>query len=411
MQEGGNVPAIRFAGFTGDWERWKLGDVGQTYTGLSNKTRDDFGHGQARFVTYMNVFSNPVANLEMTEPVEIDLKQNEVKVGDVFFTTSSETPEEVGMASVLLEKQGITYLNSFCFGFRPTEKFDSYYLAYMLRSRPIREKIILLAQGISRYNISKNKIMEIAVSVPLMDEQKLVGQYFHNLDHFIALHQHKYLQLCNVKKSMFEKMFPKDGTSVPEIRFAGFTGVWRPCKLGELAEKTYGGGTPTTNIEAFWNGSIPWIQSSDITDGKLFGVIPRKYITQYGLSNSAAQVVPENSIAIITRVGVGKLAFMPFSYTTSQDFLSLSKLNTDPLFTVYACYKKLQSELSSVQGTSIKGITKDELLAKVIMVPRYDEQQQIGSFFEHLDYLITLHQRRLSLLQNIKKSCLEKMFV
>ena len=180
--------------------------------------------------------------------------------------------------------------------------------------------------------------------------------------------------------------------------------------MSDLAEKTYGGGTPTTSNEAYWNGDIPWIQSSDVVDGKLLGVEPRKWITQDGLNNSAAQLIPGNSIAIITRVGVGKLAFMPYSYATSQDFLSLSKLNAEPLFTVYACYKKLQSELNAVQGTSIKGITKDELLAKNIMVPRYAEQQQIGAFFKQLDNLITLHQRKFEKLTNVKKSMLEKMF-
>ena len=206
-REGSRFPEIRFAGFAEPWERRKLGDIGETYTGLSGKTKDDFGHGQARFVTYMNVFSNPISNPEMTEPIEIDPKQHEVEVGDVFFTTSSETPEEVGMSSVLLEKQGKTYLNSFCFGFRPSEKMDSYYLAYMLRSEPAREKIILLAQGISRYNISKNKVMEIAVSLPSLDEQKLIGQYFRQLDNLITLHQHKLEKLQAIKKSMLEKMF------------------------------------------------------------------------------------------------------------------------------------------------------------------------------------------------------------
>ena len=176
---------------TNAWEQRKLGEMGQTYTGLSGKTKDDFGHGQARFVTYMNVFSNPISNPEMTEPIEIDPKQNEVEVGDVFFTTSSETPEEVGMSSILLEKRGKTYLNSFCFGFRPSEKIDSYYLAYMLRSESARAKITLLAQGISRYNISKNKVMEIAVSLPSLDEQKMIGQYFSQLDNLITLHQRK----------------------------------------------------------------------------------------------------------------------------------------------------------------------------------------------------------------------------
>ena len=202
----------------------------------------------------------------------------------------------------------------------------------------------------------------------------------------------------------------QDNEKKPALRFKGFTDPWEQRKISELAEKTYGGGTPTTSNETFWNGNIPWIQSSDIVDGKLMGVEPRKYITQTGLNSSATQLVPKNSIAIITRVGVGKLAYMPFSYSTSQDFLSLSKLNTEPFFTVYACYKKLQSELNTVQGTSIKGITKDELLAKTISVPVYSEQKQIGSFFAQLDTLITLHQRKYEKLVNIKKSMLDKMF-
>ena len=98
---------------------------------------------------------------------------------------------------------------------------------------------------------------------------------------------------------------------------------------------------------------------------------------------------------------------MPYSYATSQDFLSLSKLNVEPFFAVYACYKKLQSELNAVQGTSIKGITKDELLAKSIMVPRYAEQQQIGAFFKQLDKLITLHQRKLDEMKRQKKALMQ----
>lgn len=212
--KGHSEPVIRFPEFSDAWEQRKLGDIGETYTGLSGKTKEDFGHGQARFVTYMNVFSNPISNPEMTEPIEIDPKQNEVEVGDVFFTTSSETPEEVGMSSVFLEKREKTYLNSFCFGFRPSEKIDSYYLAYMLRSESAREKIILLAQGISRYNISKNKVMEIAVSLPPLDEQKLIGQYFHQLDHLITLHQRE-LEETKKKKKSLAKLLLTGSVRVP----------------------------------------------------------------------------------------------------------------------------------------------------------------------------------------------------
>ena len=206
-KQGSTVPEIRFSGFTNDWEQRELGDIGQTYTGLSGKTKDDFGHGQAQFVTYMNVFSNPISNPKMNEPIEVDSKQNEVEVGDVFFTTSSETPKEVGMTSVLIEKQGKMYLNSFCFGYRLYEKYDNYYLAYMLRSNSFRERIIMLAQGISRYNISKNKVMEIDVFIPSYKEQIQIGKYFRDLDNLITLHQCELEKLQNIKKSMLEKMF------------------------------------------------------------------------------------------------------------------------------------------------------------------------------------------------------------
>ena len=202
-----------------------------------------------------------------------------------------------------------------------------------------------------------------------------------------------------------------DKSKKPAIRFAEFTDAWEQRKVEELASDTYGGGTPSTSNDEFWNGTIPWIQSSDLTEHQVFGVTPRKYISQTAVMSSATKIVPENSLAIITRVGVGKLAVMPFSYTTSQDFLSLSKLNVDANFAVYMLYKKLQSELNSVQGTSIKGITKDELLAKVVFVPDSKEQEAIGALFRSLDDLITLHQRELEKLKNLKKACLEKMFV
>lgn len=206
-KNGSNVPEIRFKGFTEAWEQRKLGEVGETYTGLSGKSKDDFGHGSGKFITYMNVFSNPVASSNMTEAIEIDDSQNKVQFGDVLFTTSSETPDEVGMSSVWLENAENTYLNSFCFGYRPTTEYNPYYLAYMLRSSSMRKKITFLAQGISRYNISKNKMMDIEMPIPSIDEQKQIGEYFRNLDNLITLHQRELEKLKNIKKSCLENMF------------------------------------------------------------------------------------------------------------------------------------------------------------------------------------------------------------
>ena len=199
---------------------------------------------------------------------------------------------------------------------------------------------------------------------------------------------------------------------IPQIRFKGFSGDWEERELGEGCSDTHGGGTPRTSETQYWNGNIPWIQSSDLLVQQLIGVIPKKWVTEKGLKFSATKLVPENSIAIVTRVGVGKLAFFPFKYSTSQDFLSLSKLKIDHRFAIYTIWKKLQSELHAVQGTSIKGITKEELLAKLIKLPvQSPEQTKIGNFFKNLDNLLTLQKSELEKIKNIKKACLEKMFV
>lgn len=143
----------------------------------------------------------------MTDKVEIDPTQNEVKYGDVLFTTSSETPEEVGMSSVWLGDTPNIYLNSFCFGFRPNQKIDSYFLGYLLRAPYMRDKIKILAQGISRYNISKNKVMELEISLPNNEEQRLLGNFLRNIDLSITLHQRKLEHLKLQKKALLQQMF------------------------------------------------------------------------------------------------------------------------------------------------------------------------------------------------------------
>ena len=318
-----------------------------------------------------------------------------VQTGDVVYTKSPLNSNPYGIIKTNKGKPGI--VSTLYAVYHPKENaFSDFIQVYFEQHARMNNYMHPLVNKGAKNDmkVSAENALKGPVCFPSRIEQESISAFFSVLDNLITLHQRKFEKLTNVKKSMLEKMFPQNGCSYPEIRFKGFTDAWEQRKVSELAEKTYGGGTPSTLNEAYWDGDIPWIQSSDVVDGRLFGVVPRKRITQYGLNNSATQLVPKNSIAIITRVGVGKLAFMPYSYATSQDFLSLSKLNAEPLFTVYACYKKLQSELNAVQGTSIKGITKDELLAKTVMVPQYAEQQQIGAFFSQLDNLITLHQRQ-----------------
>ncbi|NBJ68930.1 MULTISPECIES: restriction endonuclease subunit S [Clostridia] len=198
---------------------------------------------------------------------------------------------------------------------------------------------------------------------------------------------------------------------VPKRRFKGFVDEWSQQKVGEIGNFYYGGGTPKTGKDEYWGGDLPWIQSSDISENILYVNEPKKTITEAGLKNSATKLVPANSIAIVTRVGVGKLALIPYDYSTSQDFLSISDLNVDSWFGTYVMYKLLQKERKAVQGTSIKGVTKDDLLSMRVMIPNeLEEQKMIGLFLKKLDETITLQQRKLEKTKEIKSAYLAEMF-
>ena len=206
--KGQTKPALRFAGFEDEWKEVKLGEVGETYTGLSGKTKEDFGHGEGKFITYVNVFNNPLTDLYGLDSVEIDDKQRRVQYGDVLFTTSSETPEDVGLSSVWMGTEDNVYLNSFCFGYRPQKGiFDLYYLAFVLRSFSVRKEFMLLAQGISRFNISKTKVMDMSIHVPSLPEQEVIGSFFQDLDKAIAKQEEKVNQLKESKQTLLRKMF------------------------------------------------------------------------------------------------------------------------------------------------------------------------------------------------------------
>ena len=220
-------------------------------------------------------------------------------------------------------------------------------------------------------NIAPDDFFETVLTLPCStEEQKQIGCFFTQLNSLITLHQRK-------------------------RKYRGLYGYlsWEQRKLGDCVGSTYGGGTPSTSHDEYWGGDIPWIQSSNVLENELFRIDIPKAITQDGLSKSAALQVPGDSIAVVTHVGVGKLVYLPFPYATSQDFVSLSGLKGDANFLCYAIHRKLQSELHMVQGSAIKGITKEELLGKAISLPAAEEQKLIGNQMRAIDNLITLHQR------------------
>jgi len=207
-QDGADEPELRLDGFSGAWGAKSLKNLGSSYGGLTGKTKEDFGHGDARYITYLDVFERALiddgSRLGITE---IDNRQNEVKTGDVLFTVSSEVPEEVGMSAVWLGQGQSIYLNSFCFGFRPIAELDSKFLAYVLRSPDFRDKMTLLAQGISRFNISKIRAMELEIFFPAIEEQRAIGEVFSNLDALISAEARYITQLTQAKTALLQRMF------------------------------------------------------------------------------------------------------------------------------------------------------------------------------------------------------------
>ncbi|WP_298471334.1 restriction endonuclease subunit S [uncultured Psychrobacillus sp.] len=371
-----SYPQLRFKGFTDPWEERKLSSISERVTRKNKNNESTLPltiSAQDGLVDQNDFFNKQVASRDVTGYFL-------VKNGEFAYNKSYSNGYPWG-AIKRLDKYDMGVLSTLYIVFRPTKINSQFLVSYYDTTRWYREVSKNAAEGARNHgllNIAPTDFFNTLLVVPkIVDEQQKIGEYFSNLDHLITLHHRKYMKYADL--SVFD---------------------WEQRKLSELSEKTFGGGTPKTSNESFWKGNIPWIQSSDLIEGSLFDIEPRKYISQEAVDKSATKLVPENSVAIVTRVGVGKLAFMPFSYATSQDFLSLSVLKTEPQFTVYALYKKLQSELNAVQGTSIKGVTKNELLAKEIMIPCYEEQEKIGSYLHSLDHLITLHHRKQNYVLN-----------
>ena len=409
-----NKPKVRFQQYQENWKSIKLGNAGTTFTGLSGKTKSDFGHGSGKYVTYMNVFSNPIAKLEEVDKIEIDKKQNEIQKGDIFFTTSSETPEEVGMSSVWTYEKENYYLNSFCFGYRPKIDINEKYIAYLLRAKTFRKNIKFLAQGISRYNISKTKAMDIEFSYPDSFEQEDIGNMFVELDRLILEKEVKNNQLLIFKKSMQNKMFVKSENDVPKIRFSKNNAQYKKYILGENSIITTGG-TPSTNIKRYWDSNdIPWLSSGEVHKKRINNT--DQMISKEGYENSSAKWVKENSI-LIALAGQGKtrgtVAINEIPLTTNQSIAGIT-LNSE-LDTEYV-YQNLESRYNEIRELSAGdggrgGLNKSMIYSIEIYAPEKTEQVEIGKFFKNIDLLIENNRVEIEKLNNIKKSLMNRMFL
>ena len=265
--------------------------------------------------------------------------------------------------------------------------------------------------GTTVESVDFGKIKDMLLHMPSTVEQQQIGNHFAKLDRLITLHQRKYDKLAQLKKSMLDKMFPKPGERFPEIRFAGFTDPWEQRKLGDVAT-IVGGGTPSTNNDAYWDGDIDWYSPAELGE-QVYADRSVRRITQAGYDSCSATLLPAGKTILFTsRAGIGNTAILRRSACTNQGFQSLVVNDDTDVYFVYSMtdrIKKFAEQKAS--GSTFLEISGKGLAAGEFVFPSKDEQTAIGSMFKQLDTLITLHQRKLELLRNTKKSLLDRMFV
>lgn len=404
------VPQLRFKGFTNPWEQRKLGEIGDTYPGLSGKSKEDFGHGDARYITYLNVYQNAVANQDMTDPIEVDNRQHKIRHGDIFFTTSSETPEEVGLSSVWPYNGNNIYLNSFCFGYRLRERINLQFIAHSLRAPQMRSKFIKLAQGISRFNISKTKLMEEFIGMPTANEQDQLGDFFETLDSLIAAHERK-LGLLKKKKTYYlQQIFGQ------KLRFKGFSEPWEQRKLGQIISIT---SAVRVHRDEWTSTGIRFFRSSDVAATYRNEPNSSAYISLKRFEELTADSgSPQRGDLLVTGGGSIGIPYvvkdiLPL-YFKDADLLWLHQ--TPMLGSKFLYYfltspinRRYLAKVSHI-GT-ISHYTIEQASNTPIVIPTVQEQSRISDLLEQLSSLIAVHEQKLSLLKKKKQAYLQKMFV
>ena len=412
MTEQAKVPAIRFAGFTDPWEQRKLEDIANRVT-RKNEGESDLPltiSSQYGLVDQRTFFNNQVASKDMSGYYL--LRKGEFAYNK---STSGDSPWGAVKRLVRYEKGCVSTLY-ICFGLDGAD--PDFLVTYYETDRWYKAVQMIAAEGARNHgllNIAPNDFFDTALILPpSREEQELIGLFFARLDNLITLHQRKYDKLVILKKSMLEKMFPKDGESVPEIRFAGFTDPWEQRKLSEVA--TFGGGhtPPMADPDNYEDGYVLWVTSQDVKSNYLDRTTTQ--ITEKGAKELT--LYPAGSLVMVTRSGILRhtlpVAELRKPSTVNQDIrviLPQGECCGEWLLQFFISHnKELLLEFGKT-GTTVESVDFGKIKDMLLYMPSTVEQQQIGDFFAKLDSLITLHQRKLELLQIIKKSLLDKMFV
>ena len=293
-----------------------------------------------------------------------------------------------------------------------------FFLSLVLNnSEEVVHEIAYTCTGTGQKVLSFLDLQKMKVRVPGFDEQKKIAAYFDDLDHLITLHQRKCEDTKKLKKYMLQKMFPQNGSKVPEIRFKGFTDDWEQRKLGDVLADMYNGQTPSRNKAEFWNGEISWLSSGELNRGTVNSSLEK--ITEAGKKSANLRIVPKGTfIMAITGLEAagtrGNCALLGLNTTLNQSCMALfpKKGILDSRF-LFQWYRKVGEEYGTnyTQGTKQQSYNAELIKILPITLPNVDEQIKISLYLENLDHLITLHQNKCEELKKIKKYMLQNMFV
>lgn len=401
------TPEIRFSGFSGDWEERKLGDILKEHNELTKGDiypiatssrkglflqKEYFEGGRSgidKTLTFHLVPVNYITYRHMSDDSTFHFNKN-----------TMGTP-------VLVSKEYPVFTTN-------EEANDEFILRNLNYSSGFSSFSHMQKKGGTRVRLYYKVLQTYKLLLPTVEEQTKIDNFFKQLDDTIALHQEELITLKQTKQGFLQKMFPKEGVAVPEVRFPGFTGDWEQRKLGRHAE-ILTGGTPKTQIKEYWEPKeIPWMSSGEVNKKRLSST--DNMISALGFENSSARWVKENSV-LIALAGQGKtrgqVAINEIPITTNQSIAAIVPKDELHYEFIFQNLEKRYEELRLISsGDGTRGGLNKQLVSEVeILSPSIEEQIEIGNFFKKIDNTISLHQRELDVLKEIKKAFLQKMFV
>jgi len=392
MTKKSDAPAIRFKGFSDAWEQRKLGDVVKEIT-----RNDPESEAPIMMITANNGFIEQSERYAFNNAGESLKKYILLKKGELAYNHGASKLRPYGSCFALTtaENARIPFVYH-CFS---AENQNAEFMSIELNGAEIENQLRKIVSSGARMdgllNISFDEYTSVSVLLPGTEEQDRIADFFRHLDNLITLHQRKFEKLTNVKKSMLEKMFPQNGSSYPKIRFKGFTDPWEQRKLGDIAD-IVGGGTPSTGNQSYWDGDIDWYAPAEIAD-QIYANSSQKKITGLGYENSSAKMLPPGTVLFTSRAGIGKTAILTRKGCTNQGFQSIvpHRGELDSYF-IFSRTEELKryGELVGAGSTFVEVSGKQMAVMELMMPPTMREQQTIGGFFQQLDHLITLHQRK-----------------